>query len=67
MNDHSGTELRTGTRVRYVGFGVLDLDGPTGRVSRLVKGGVRVKWDSGASEVVHNDHVLAIGVTGLRP
>lgn len=44
--------LRTGQRVRYVGI-TGSADGPVGRVSRVCKAYVRVRWDDGRIDQVH--------------
>ncbi|MBE5426644.1 hypothetical protein [Mycobacteroides abscessus] len=53
------TAFTNGQRVKYVGmFG--ETDGPTGRVVRQYKSGVRVRWDSGAVDTVHPEDVRAV-------
>ncbi|BCI83451.1 hypothetical protein MTY66_50760 [Mycolicibacterium sp. TY66] len=51
--------LRTGQRVRYVGLFGDGTDGPTGRVSRVCRGYVKVRFDDGRLEDLHPE--------GLRP
>lgn len=43
-------------RVRWVGIHGRG-DGPTGRVSRVCRGYVLVRWDSGAVEQVHPEDI----------
>lgn len=51
--------LSTGQRVKYVGiFG--DVDGPTGRVSRVCRGYVKVRWDDGRNDDVHPEDIRAV-------
>lgn len=57
--DHLSPTFRNGQRVKSVGL-VGNYDGPEGRVSRMVKGGVKVRWDSGVVEVVHPDGLRLI-------
>lgn len=53
--------LSTGQRVKYVGiFG--DADGPTGRVSRVCRGYVKVRWDDGRCDDVHPEDVAAVSL-----
>lgn len=48
-----------GQRVKYVGmFG--ETDGPTGRVIRQYKSGVRVRWDDGNTYSVHPEDIRAV-------
>ncbi|WP_157896127.1 hypothetical protein [Mycobacteroides chelonae] len=50
MSNH---EWRNGDRVRYVGIsGRAD-----GRVSRVMKSGVRVRFDDGRTETVHPEDI----------
>ena len=50
----------TGQRVRYVGlFGLAD-DGPVGRVSRVCKAYVKVRWDDGRYDDVHPESIRAV-------
>lgn len=51
--------LATGRRVRYVGLTGRD-DGPTGRVSRVLKAAVRVRWDDGRIEDVHPESLSVL-------
>ncbi|WP_422747900.1 hypothetical protein ACN27E_07525 [Mycobacterium sp. WMMD1722] len=46
------TALKSGRRVQYVGIHGT-ADGPTGRVSRVLKAAVRVRWDDGRLDDVH--------------
>lgn len=50
------TPLAPGARVRWVGMHGR-ADGPTGRVSRVCAGWVRVRWDSGDTEQVHPEDI----------
>lgn len=40
-------------RVRYVGLSGMITDGPTGRVSRICKGYIKVRLDGGKYEDFH--------------
>lgn len=54
--------LRTGQRVRYVGlsvFGPVE-NGPAGRVSRICKGYVKVRLDTGGTEDYHPESLRPI-------
>lgn len=54
--------LSTGQRVKYVGmFG--ETDGPTGRVSRVCKAYVKVRWDDGRREDHHPEHLRVVPQT----
>lgn len=46
----------SGQRVKFVGIHGRT-DGPTGRVSRVCRGYVRVRWDGGDTEQVHPDDI----------
>lgn len=51
--------LATGQRVKYVGvFG--STDGPTGYVSRVCKGYVKVRWDDGRCDDVHPESIRVV-------
>lgn len=54
MNVDWMADWRSGQRVRYVGIHGRE-DGPVGRVSRALRGGVRVRWDDGRIEDIHPD------------
>lgn len=53
----SNEQWQTGDRVRYVGISGRT-DGPHGRVSRVMKSGVRVRFDDGRIEVVHPEDIV---------
>ena len=57
-HDHP-TPLAAGQRVRYVGIHGTT-NGPTGRVSRTLKGAIRVRWDDGTTTDVHPEGIRAI-------
>lgn len=46
-------------RVQYIGV-TGRATGPTGRVIREFKSGVRVRWDDGVHETVHPDSLRVI-------
>lgn len=46
--------LKSGRRVRYRD------EGPTGRVSRVLKAAVRVRWDDGRTDDVHPEDLRAL-------
>lgn len=48
--------LATGQRVRYVGV-TGRADGLTGRVSRVCRAYVRVRWDDGTIDQVHPEDI----------
>lgn len=52
-------QLAPGQRVRWVGIHGRG-DGLRGRVSRVLRAGVRVRWDDGRVEVVHPEDVRPI-------
>lgn len=52
----SNEQWQTGDRVRYVGISGR-ADGPHGRVSRVTKSGVKVRWDYGRIETVHPEDI----------
>lgn len=47
-----------GQRVRYVGI-TGRADGPSGRVIRVCRAWVRVRWDDGRSDQVHPEDIQA--------
>ena len=49
--------FRTGDRVQYVGL-TGRADGPHGRVIRVMKSGVKVRWDSGQLDAVHPEDIV---------
>lgn len=49
----------TGQRVRYVGI-TGRADGPSGRVVRVCRAWVRVRWDGGGTEQVHPEGIEAV-------
>lgn len=53
----SNDQWHTGDRVRYVGI-TGRADGPHGRVSRVTKSGVKVRFDDGRIETVHPEDIL---------
>ena len=55
----TSTTFTTGQRVRYVGIHGTT-NGPTGRVSRTLKGAIRVRWDDGTTTDVHPEGIQAI-------
>lgn len=48
-----------GQQIRYVGI-TGRADGPTGRVIRAYKSGVRVRWADGRVDVVHPQDITAV-------
>lgn len=57
--DAAGVVLTTGQRVRYVGLSG-QVDGLTGRVSRVCKGYIKVKLDNGLVENYHPHDVRVV-------
>jgi hypothetical protein len=53
----SHAQFRRGDRVRYIGLSGR-ADGPEGVVQTVSKVGLRVRWDTGAIELVHPDDVV---------
>lgn len=51
--------LKSGRRVRYVGIHGT-ADGPVGRVSRVLRAAVRVRWDDGRIDDVHPDDLRVL-------
>ncbi len=49
-------QWQTGGRVRYVGISGR-ADGPHGRVTRVMKSGVKVRFDDGRTELVHPEDI----------
>lgn len=49
--------LTAGQRVRYVGV-TGRADGPSGRVTRVCRAWVRVRWDDGRAEQVHPEDIV---------
>ncbi len=52
--------MNSGQRVRYVGISGR-ADGPTGRISRVCRDHVKVRWDDGRTDEVHPDSIVAVG------
>ena len=50
------TSFTAGQRVRYVGIHGR-ADGPIGRVTRVCRAWIRVRWDDGNSDQVHPEDV----------
>ena len=48
-----------GQRVRYVGI-TGRADGPSGRVTRVCRAWVRVRWDDGRSDQVHPEDLRGV-------
>ncbi len=47
----------TGQRVKFVGIHGRT-DGPVGRVSRVCRGWIRVRWDDGRADQVHPEDIV---------
>lgn len=50
---------KSGQRVKYVGISGK-VDGPTGRVSRVCKAYVKVRWDDGHCDDVHPESITVV-------
>lgn len=56
----------TGQRVRYVGL-TGRADGPSGRVTRVCRAWVRVRWDDGRAEQVHPEDIVPESLSRSQP
>lgn len=54
-----GDGLSNGQRVKYVGI-TGRADGPVGRVSRVCRAYVKVRWDDGRREDVHPEDIVRV-------
>lgn len=49
----------TGQRVKYVGIHGR-ADGPSGRVTRVCRAWIRVRWDDGRADQVHPEDIRPV-------
>lgn len=49
----------SGQRVKYIGIHGRT-DGPVGRISRVCRGWIRVRWDGGSVEQVHPEDIRPV-------
>lgn len=50
------TEFTSGQRIRYVGI-TGRADGPAGRVTRVCRAWIRVRWDDGRTDQAHPEDI----------